>query len=220
MRRHALGRDAVVGRGDHHPRPHRRSLLARCKPASQTASASSRPSEPGGLSSCACRARAAVVAAASSGRAGTRAWMGAPLPPPQPCDFAGLPERLGLAVVRPAAEDEQQVREPVEVAHDLGVDSSTSSARRSARRQTVRQTCSCAAAGVPPGRMKDFSGSSVALTSSQAPSSQVALLGADAQALAVAAVGHREVGADVEEVVLDAAQPVAVAARAGPARSA
>ena len=50
--------------------------------------------------------------------------------------------------VRAAAEDEEQVREPVEVADDLGVEllARPQAARRSARRQTVRQTCICAAA--------------------------------------------------------------------------
>ena len=38
----------------------------------------------------------------------------------------------------------------------------TRSRRRSARRQTVRATCSAAAFGVPPGRMKARSGSSSA----------------------------------------------------------
>ena len=86
---------------------------------------------------------------------------------------ARLPQRLVAAVGR-AAEDEEQVREAVEVADELGVAVVAAAiARRSARRQTVRQTCRWAAAGVPPGSTKDFSGWSVALTSSQAPSSQL-----------------------------------------------
>ena len=93
-----------------------------------------------------------------------------------------------------------------------GLASCTSSARRSARRQTVRQTCSCAAAAVPPGRTKDFSGVSVSLTSSQRPLQPRHLVGVQAQTLALAAGGHREVGAGVEEVVLHPPQPVAVAA--------
>ena len=51
------------------------------------------------------------------------------------------------------------------------VTDATADVIRSARRQTVRQTCSCAAAGVPPGITNERSGSSVALTSSHACSS-------------------------------------------------
>ena len=70
----------------------------------------------------------------------------------------------------------------------------------------MRQTCSCAAAGDPPGRTNDFSGASSALTSSQAPLQPRRLLGREPQARAVAAVGHGDVRADVEQVVLDPAQ--------------
>ena len=77
----------------------------------------------------------------------------------------------------------------------------------------MRQTCSCAAARVPPGRTKDFSGASVALTSSQRSSSHVDLRGRHAQAVAIAARRHGEVGAEVEQVVLDPAQPRRVRVR-------
>ena len=51
------------------------------------------------------------------------------------------------------------------------------------------------------------------MTSSQACLEPRGLLGPHAQALALAALGHGDVGADVEEVVLDPPQPLAVALR-------
>ena len=122
---------------------------------------------------------------------------------------AGLPERL-VAAVRAPAEDEQQVRQPVEVAHDSGLQSSPQAiAARSARRQTVRQMCSAAADGVPPGSTNERSGSSVALTSSQRCSSHAVCSGItrSRSRSEVGSSGDGDVGADVEQVVLDAGQP-------------
>ena len=75
-------------------------------------------------------------------------------------------------------EDEQQVREPVEVADRLGV-----AVRAAGDRGALGPTADgaadveWAADGVPPGSTNDFSGSSVALTSSQRCSSQAVCSG-------------------------------------------
>jgi hypothetical protein len=60
--------------------------------------------------------------------------------------------------------------------------------------------------GRAAGSTNDFRGVNVALTSSQASSSHAVCSGHHPQALALAAVRHRDVGPDVEQVVLDPAQ--------------
>ncbi len=68
---------------------------------------------------------------------------------------------------------------------------------------------------MPPASTNDVSGGSVSLTSSQRASSHCDLLGRDAQTRALARrlailallLGHAEIGAEVEEVVLDAPEP-------------
>ena len=126
-----------------------------------------------------------------------------------------------VAAVGPAREDEQQVGEAVEVAHALGVDLVAAGRSRAARR--AGRPCGTRAAGrrraSRRGARRTSAARASALTSSQALLEPGGLLGRDAQPLALAAVGHREVGAHVEEVVLDAAQPlrVALAGRSGSA---
>ena len=86
----------------------------------------------------------------------------------------------------------------------ISICSAAASASRSARRQTARATCSRAASSVPPGRTKLFSSGSSALTRSQSCSSAVDLLLGDAQPVRRDAVRDGEVGAEVEQLVLDA----------------
>ena len=84
---------------------------------------------------------------------------------------------------------------------------------RSARRQTVRQTCRWADAGVPPGMTKEWSGGRCSLTSSQACSSHAVYSGptrsrrAPLLALPLGGRWDREVGADIEQVVLHPPEP-------------
>ena len=76
---------------------------------------------------------------------------------------------------------------------------------RSARRQTVRARCKYAEAALPPGRMKDFSGSSSALSLSISALEPGNLRVGDGQPRAARALfGEAEIGLDVEQVVLDA----------------
>ena len=83
--------------------------------------------------------------------------------------------------------------------------------QRSARRHTVRATCSAAAAGEPPGSTNDRSGVSSAFSVSISSSSRLTCCVRHAQALArglcrglAVALGDGQVGAEIEEVVLDA----------------
>ena len=132
-----------------------------------------------------------------SGRRGDRALGGAlvcgaggraaPLAPSR--RRARAPRAAPRRRVRRAAEDEEQVGEAVEVAHDLGVDllAAGDRARRSARRQTVRQTCSCAAAGRAAGDHERLQRRERGVDLVAALLQPRGLLGRDAQALAVAA---------------------------------
>ena len=82
--------------------------------------------------------------------------------------------------------------------------------QRSARRVTVRARCSHAAASLPPGRMKELSGESSAFMASISCSSRSICDGHDAQRLlaALLAFERAEIGAEIEQVVLDAVQHV------------
>ena len=121
---------------------------------------------------------------------------------------AGLPERLVAAGVRRAREDEEQVAEPVQVderrAGSARAPPRTASTSRSARRQIARATCSRAAASEPPGSTKLFSSGSGAFASSQSCLEPVDRLLRDAQLPVALGERDREVGAEVEELVLDA----------------
>ena len=82
----------------------------------------------------------------------------------RPCSALAARHPFHVAArVRRPGQDEQQVGQPVEIlgGQDAGalriVGSSSAQADRSARRATVRATCSSAAPGVPPGRMKESS---------------------------------------------------------------
>jgi len=75
--------------------------------------------------------------------------------------LAGRPEHVPRAlVVGVAARDEQEIGEPVDVFDEGGVTCSpgwslSSTMMRSALPHTVRARCRYAAAGLPPGRMKE-----------------------------------------------------------------
>ena len=92
--------------------------------------------------------------------------------------LARHPQHVGFAVViGRASGDEKEVRQPVDVAEGLAADllaglATAPTMIRSARRATVRARCSAAAAGLPPGKTKDRSGSSGALSRSISPSSR------------------------------------------------
>ena len=141
---------------------------------------------------------------------------------------AGLPGDVAHRQVGVTGEDEQQIREPVEVGggQRFMVSPCTSSAahvERSARRTMVRATWSRALPGVPPGSTNERSGDSAALYSSQAASSAVDVGLLDAKRWELRVHDHRraEVGADVEELVLHAGQErgdVVAADHRGPAR--
>ena len=80
---------------------------------------------------------------------------------------------------------------------------------RSARRETVRARCSAAAAGLPPGSTKERNGASAALSRSISPSSRstwAATMRSGSIRRRAPVVGRRQVGAEVEQVVLDARQ--------------
>ena len=173
---------------------------------------------------CSPRSALLAVAAAPGGRASTtrsptrRSWPArwrSPRARSCSAEASRLPQRLGAARrdIHPTREDEQQVAEPVEVAHALGVDLLAAGDRRGARRagRPSGRRAAEPRPTVPPGRTKDFSAGSGSLASSQALLEPRGLLGDHAQALALAALGDRDVGADVEEVVLDALQPARVA---------
>ena len=72
----------------------------------------------------------------------------------------------------------------------------------------ARARCSAATPADPPGRMKLVSGSSVAFIASISRSSRSTCAGDDAQR-AVDLAGRGDVGAEVEQFVLDAQQLVA-----------
>ena len=161
---------------------------------------------------------AAVRFPARGARSRHRSWPTArlPIPPALKAWGSTAPRRsaarhpLHVAVgVGHPAEDEQQVRQPVEVlgrqrVRALRVDSISAQAARSARRATVRATCSSAAPGVPPGRMNESSLGRCALNSSHQPSSRVTYSSVTRSGGYFGSGDDRvaQVGADVEQVVL------------------
>ena len=86
--------------------------------------------------------------------------------------------------------------------------SASATISRSARRATVRARCRCAAALVPPGSTKEVSGASPAFMRVDLSLQPLDLGLDDAQgAFALASgFGHAQIGAEVEEVVLDPRQ--------------
>src|SRR3954452_4519431 len=125
---------------------------------------------------------------------------------------ARLPQRL-LARVGPAAEDEQQVGEPVEVAHDLGVavlDVDGAPLGPPADRAADVEVRGGPRPAGEHERPQRLEGRVDLVTGGLEPAD---LLGREAQPLALAAGRDGEVGADVEELVLHAAQPVGVLRR-------
>ena len=148
-------------------------------------------------------------------------------PPARSCsaEASRLPERLRAARrdIHPTREDEQQVAEPVEVAHALRVDAPRR--RRSCGAPRAGRRCGRRAAGRPRAcrraARRTSAPAAAALASSQACSSHFGLLGDHPQPLALAALGDRDVGADVEEVVLDraASQPAYALGQAAAARA-
>ena len=128
--------------------------------------------------------------------------------------------RISSPRVRGAREDEEQVGEPVQVdRRRAGSPRSAASARRSARRQIARARKSRAADSLPPGRTKLFSGSSRAFASSHSRLEPVDRLLRDAQPAVALGERHREVGADVEELVLDALERRVRLRRRAPSRA-
>ena len=81
--------------------------------------------------------------------------------------------------------------------------------RRSARRQTVRHRWRCAAAGWPPGKHEGAQGFERGIEFVDLGFEPRRLGGNDAQGLVaqvLAGIGHAKIGAQIEEVVLDAGQ--------------
>ena len=71
----------------------------------------------------------------------------------------------------------------------------------------VRARCRCAAAGVPPGSTNEVKGASWAFKASMSRSRRSTWLAEHPQPLRLAlALGHREVGAEIEQIVLDQAE--------------
>ena len=86
-----------------------------------------------------------------------------------------------------------------------GRSAAAASASRSARRQTVRARWSRAAVSLPPGRTKLRSSGQRGVRAVAVGLETVDLPPADPQPAVPLDVGHREVGPEVEELVLDPA---------------
>ena len=136
---------------------------------------------------------------------------------PGPRALAALPGHpedvaAGVAVGGPR-EDEEQVGEPVEVGE--GLRRRPPRRRRAPRRSARRAGRPCGRGagprrrGSPPGSTKLVRSGSSSLTSSHQRSRRSTWAVGDAQPrlAPVAAGGHAEVGAEVEEVVLDRREP-------------
>ena len=118
-----------------------------------------------------------------------------------------FPQRL-FAARRPPAEDEQQVREPVQVADHLGVELIAAGDREPLRSPADR------AADMQVGRGRGSSRKDERLQRLEGRIDLVAalleplgLLGDDPEPLAVRVIRRRDVRADVEQVVLDPFEP-------------
>ncbi len=78
---------------------------------------------------------------------------------------------------------------------------------RSARRTTARATCSAAAACEPPGKMKEVSGGKLGIQRVDFALEPIDLRLAHAQPLRFAVLlRHAEIGAEIEQIVLDGNQ--------------
>src|SRR5581483_9336515 len=127
----------------------------------------------------------------------------------------GLPQRLA-ALVGAAAEDEEQVREPVQVAHDLGVEQFGA-----ADREPLRSPAHSSAdvqlgrAGSAPGQYQRLQRLKVGVYLIATLLEPLALIGRDPQPVALRGLVQRygAVGTEVDGGILNSPDPLGVTIR-------